>query len=136
METSKLDKPSEVTYSENNIMLSSLASVSGNFPIWVMQTEIPKRESLLTFIGRGSSRRILSPVCVLTSESNHLLSSCSSQMTCFTRNVCHMQAVSLVASMPCEEPRSLRLIKIAPFVCAAWLQKSLCMYRDVHMLNM
>ena len=114
-------------------MLSSLASVSGNFPIWVMQTEIPKRESLLIFIGRGSSRRIISPVCVLTSESNHLLSSCSSQMTCFTRNVRHMQAVSLVASMPCEEPRSLRLIKIAPFVCAAWLQKSLVNYVFNHL---
>ena len=53
---------------------------------------------------------------------------CSAQTTCFTRNVCHTQAVSLVASMPCGEPRSLRLIKIAPFVCATWLQKSLVNY--------
>ena len=53
---------------------------------------------------------------------------CSAQTTCFTRNVRHTQAVSLVASMPCGEPRSLRLIKIAPFVCATWLQKSLVNY--------
>ena len=53
---------------------------------------------------------------------------CSAQMTCFTRNVRHTQAVSLVASVPCGEPRSLRLIKIAPFVCATRLQKSLVNY--------
>ena len=75
METSKLDKPPKVTHSENKIMLSSLVSVSGNFPIWVMKTEIPIRASLLTFIRRGSSRRIFSAVYVLTSESNRLLSS-------------------------------------------------------------
>ena len=61
------------------------------------------------------------------------LRSCSAQTTCFTRNVRHTQAVSLVASVPCGEPRSLRLIKIAPFVCATWSQKSLVNYSFNHL---
>ena len=45
-------------------MLSSLVSVSGNFPIWVMKTEIPIRASAHIYQKRKLTEDFLCCVCV------------------------------------------------------------------------